>query len=103
MPSTSPPLRPPTTSWPSTRPLTRLEAEDPAKAQLVKLRYFAGLTEEEAAQVLGISRATRQTPLALRQGLALLRVELTEGRRRKNRQSDGPADDFRAASLAYAL
>ena len=28
------------------------------KAQLVQLRYFAGLTEEQAAQALGISRAT---------------------------------------------
>jgi RNA polymerase sigma factor (TIGR02999 family) len=40
--------------------LAKLEAEDPAKAQLVKLRYFAGLSEEEAAQVLGLSRATVQ-------------------------------------------
>ena len=40
--------------------LGKLEAEDPVKAQLVKLRYFAGLTEEDAARVLGISRATVQ-------------------------------------------
>ena len=38
--------------------LTLLAAEDPAKAELVKLRYFAGLSTEEAAQVLGISVAT---------------------------------------------
>jgi RNA polymerase sigma factor (TIGR02999 family) len=38
--------------------LTRLAAEDPANAELVKLRYFAGLTVEEAARSLGISRAT---------------------------------------------
>ncbi|MHC5537438.1 ECF-type sigma factor [Singulisphaera rosea] len=38
--------------------LAKLEAQDPAKARLVKLRYFAGLTVEEAAQALGISRAT---------------------------------------------
>jgi RNA polymerase sigma factor (TIGR02999 family) len=31
---------------------------EPAKAELVKLRYYAGLTEEEAAAALGISRAT---------------------------------------------
>jgi RNA polymerase sigma factor (TIGR02999 family) len=31
---------------------------DPVKAELVKLRYFAGLSEEEAAAALGISRAT---------------------------------------------
>jgi RNA polymerase sigma factor (TIGR02999 family) len=38
--------------------LSKLADEDPAKAQLVKLRYFAGLSVEEAAQALGISRAT---------------------------------------------
>jgi DNA-directed RNA polymerase specialized sigma24 family protein len=40
--------------------LSRLEAEDPVKAELVKLRYFAGLAEEEAASVLGISRTSAQ-------------------------------------------
>jgi len=38
--------------------LEKFAAEDPAKAELVKLRYFAGLTGEQAAAVLGISRAT---------------------------------------------
>jgi RNA polymerase sigma factor (TIGR02999 family) len=38
--------------------LERFAARDPAKAELVKLRYFAGLSEEEAAAALGISRAT---------------------------------------------
>jgi RNA polymerase sigma factor (sigma-70 family) len=38
--------------------LNRLASEEPDKAELVKLRYFAGLTLEEAADVLGISRAT---------------------------------------------
>jgi RNA polymerase sigma factor (TIGR02999 family) len=38
--------------------ITKLAAEAPAKAELVKLRYFAGLSHQEAAQVLGISRAT---------------------------------------------
>jgi len=38
--------------------VTKLAREDPVKAQLVQLRYFAGLTEEQAAQALGISRAT---------------------------------------------
>ena len=40
--------------------LAKLEAEDPVKARLVKLRYFAGLTEEQAAEMLGLSRATVQ-------------------------------------------
>lgn len=38
--------------------LTDLAEESPAKAELVKLRYFAGLTHQDAARVLGISRAT---------------------------------------------
>jgi DNA-directed RNA polymerase specialized sigma subunit len=38
--------------------LTKLALEDPVKANLVKLRYFAGLTEEQAAKALEISRAT---------------------------------------------
>jgi RNA polymerase sigma factor (TIGR02999 family) len=38
--------------------LTILAREEPAKAELVKLRYFAGLTLEEAAACLGISPAT---------------------------------------------
>jgi RNA polymerase sigma factor (TIGR02999 family) len=38
--------------------LTELAAKDQAKAELVKLRYFAGLTLEEAGRALGISPAT---------------------------------------------
>ena len=38
--------------------LTQLEAEAPEKAQVVKLRYFAGLTLEQTAVSLGISLAT---------------------------------------------
>ncbi len=38
--------------------LIQLQAEDPEKAELIRLRYFAGLTEEEAAHTLNISRAT---------------------------------------------
>jgi RNA polymerase sigma factor (TIGR02999 family) len=40
--------------------LVKLEANDPIKAQLVKLRYFAGLSEEDAGRALGVSRATVQ-------------------------------------------
>jgi len=40
--------------------LDKLAREDPIKAQLVKLRYFAGLTAEEAGRMLGISRATAE-------------------------------------------
>lgn len=38
--------------------LNKLAEKDHAKAELVKLRYFAGLTIEQTAEVLGISVAT---------------------------------------------
>jgi RNA polymerase sigma factor (TIGR02999 family) len=38
--------------------LGKLGQEDPIKAELVKLRFFTGLTLDEAAKVLGISPAT---------------------------------------------
>jgi RNA polymerase sigma factor (TIGR02999 family) len=38
--------------------LQQFEHDQPRKAALVKLRYFAGLSEEEAAAASGISRAT---------------------------------------------
>ena len=40
--------------------LTKLAAQEPVKAELVKLRFFAGLTIPQAAQVLGISDATAE-------------------------------------------
>lgn len=38
--------------------LDKLEREDAKKARLVKLRFFAGLTSQQAAEALGISKAT---------------------------------------------
>ena len=38
--------------------LTKLSQEDSVKAELIKLRYFAGLTIEQTAKALGISDAT---------------------------------------------
>jgi RNA polymerase sigma factor (TIGR02999 family) len=38
--------------------LTRFAAVHPAKAELVKLRYFAGLTLDDCARLLGLSPAT---------------------------------------------
>jgi RNA polymerase sigma factor (TIGR02999 family) len=40
--------------------LTRFAAEEPDKAELVKLRFFGGLTTPEAAAVLGVSVATAE-------------------------------------------
>jgi RNA polymerase sigma factor (TIGR02999 family) len=38
--------------------LTRLAAEDPQAARLIQLRYFGGLSVEDAADVVGIARST---------------------------------------------
>ena len=38
--------------------LQQLEREDAQKAELVKLRFYAGITNKQAAKVLGISTAT---------------------------------------------
>jgi RNA polymerase sigma factor (TIGR02999 family) len=38
--------------------LTELALEHPVKAHLVKLRYFGGLTHEDAAQAIGVSVST---------------------------------------------
>jgi RNA polymerase sigma factor (TIGR02999 family) len=40
--------------------LSELEQQHPDKARLVKLRFFAGCSLEEAATFLGVSRATAQ-------------------------------------------
>jgi RNA polymerase sigma factor (TIGR02999 family) len=40
--------------------LNKLAAEDPAKAELVKLRFFAGLTMPEIAKVMRVSLATTE-------------------------------------------
>jgi RNA polymerase sigma factor (TIGR02999 family) len=38
--------------------IAKLAAEDPRAAQLVRLRYFAGLSVEEAAEMSGLSRSS---------------------------------------------
>jgi RNA polymerase sigma factor (TIGR02999 family) len=40
--------------------LTRLAADEPAKAELVTLRFFGGLAMPQAAEVLGVSLATAE-------------------------------------------
>jgi RNA polymerase sigma factor (TIGR02999 family) len=57
--------------------LERLSKKDKVKADLVKLRYFAGLTGEQAAEVLGISPSTADRHWAYAR--SWLRVEMTEG------------------------
>ena len=45
--------------------LTRLEQIDPEQARIIELRYFAGLSIEEAAEALDISPATLKRRFAL--------------------------------------
>jgi RNA polymerase sigma factor (TIGR02999 family) len=61
--------------------LERLSRLDERKAELVKLRYFAGLTLEQAAQALGISNATADTEWAYAK--AWLRLEVSDERGRR--------------------
>src|SRR5262245_25325991 len=57
--------------------LNRLAARAPRKAELVKLRHFAGLTIDEAARVLGISPTTANRYWAYAR--AWLHQEITHG------------------------
>lgn len=56
--------------------LERLEAKDKRKADLVKLRYFAGLTLPQAAAILGISTSTADNDWAFAK--SWLKVEMQE-------------------------
>ncbi len=68
--------------------LDRLQAEDPRAAELVKLRFFAGLTRQQAAEVLGVSIATADNDWAYAKGW--LRAELSG-----STGPEGQADGFR--------
>ncbi|MHC4166328.1 MAG: ECF-type sigma factor [Planctomycetota bacterium] len=57
--------------------LDKLAKENKIEADLVKLRYFAGLTARQAAKVLGISRSTADEHWAYAR--ARLRLEITKG------------------------
>ena len=54
--------------------LDRLAADDARAAELVKLRFFAGMTMQQAAQVLGISASTAYVDWAYAK--SWLRVEI---------------------------
>jgi RNA polymerase sigma-70 factor, ECF subfamily len=47
------------------RVLSQLETLDPAQARIVELRFFAGLTVEETAEAMGVSRTTVKREWAL--------------------------------------
>jgi RNA polymerase sigma factor (TIGR02999 family) len=48
--------------------LDRLQVRDPRAAELVKLRFFAGLTRHQAAEALGVSVATADNDWAYAKG-----------------------------------
>jgi RNA polymerase sigma factor (TIGR02999 family) len=55
--------------------LTKLEAQDKRRAELVKLRFFAGLSIAEAAEVLGISTSTADNDWAYARSWLHLAIE----------------------------
>jgi RNA polymerase sigma factor (TIGR02999 family) len=57
--------------------LEKLESRDARKAQLVKLRFFAGLTNEQAARVLEVSTSTADNDWAYAR--CWLRLETSGG------------------------
>lgn len=54
-----------------------LEAEDPRAAKLVKLRFFAGLTRDEAARALDISVSTADNDWAYAKCWLQVRLDAT--------------------------
>jgi len=63
--------------------LEKLSKADRAKADLVKLRYFAGLTGEQAAKALGISHATAERYWDY--ASSWLRLEMLRNRQKQSR------------------
>jgi len=67
--------------------LEKLAALDPQQARIVELRYFGGLTVEEAAETLDISPATVKRHWTLAR--AWLRKELDPNLSRRSRDGEG--------------
>lgn len=63
--------------------LERLATVDPAKAELVKLRYFVGMTLEEAAAALGISTPTAKRRWALARAWLFNEIRSQRGKNRE--------------------
>jgi RNA polymerase sigma factor (TIGR02999 family) len=59
--------------------LEQLAERDSRAAELVKLRFFAGLTVAEAAKALGVSLATAENDWAYAKSWLKLRLSTTEG------------------------
>ena len=61
--------------------LRQLEAKDPRKAELVRLRFFAGLTTEQAAAALGVSLSTAEKDWAYARSWLRLAINRISGDR----------------------
>jgi RNA polymerase sigma factor (sigma-70 family) len=70
--------------------LERLSAEDPIKAKLVELRFFAGMSNDEAADVLGVSAVTAKR--YWRYARAWLHQAMSDDESRGPAASDVPKD-----------
>ena len=61
--------------------LRQLEARDPRKAELVKLRFFAGLNVEQAAAALGVSTSTAEKDWAYARSWLRVVIDRASGHR----------------------
>lgn len=77
--------------------LDLLATHDPRKAQLVKLRYFAGLTIEESAELLGISTPTAKRDWAYSRAWMMQRIR-EGGGEGETTNSDGTSSPTTQAS-----
>ena len=59
--------------------LRQLEAKDSRKAELVKLRFFAGLTAEQAAETLGVSLSTAEKDWAYARSWLRVAIDRSSG------------------------
>jgi len=59
--------------------LQRLAAKDPRAAELVKLRFFAGLNRQQAADALGVSLATADNDWSYAKGWLQVELSRDEG------------------------
>ena len=61
--------------------LRQLETEEPRKAELVKLRFFAGLTAEQTAAALGVSTSTAEKDWAYARSWLRVAIDRISGHR----------------------
>jgi RNA polymerase sigma factor (TIGR02999 family) len=78
--------------------LSRLEALDPDKAVIVKLRYFVGLNEQETAQALGLSRSTVQRHWRFARAWLLAELEHDQDQHQGQERSAPPDPENSAPS-----